>query len=456
MLSNSSRIHLIAIGGSVMHNLALALKNKGHHVTGSDDDIFEPSRSRLFENGLLPDKMGWHPENINEDIDAIILGMHARSDNPELLKAQQLGLPIYSYPEFVKIQSEDKQRIVVAGSHGKTTITAIVLHVLKFLNKEFDYLIGASIKGFDVMVKLSDAPVIIIEGDEYYSSSIDPSPKFLRYEHHIALISGIAWDHKNVYPSFDDYVKEFDRFADQSPKAATLIYNEDDDIATMIGKKERTDVANIEYRTHPYEIIDGQTYLLTDEGKVKVSIFGRHNMQNIAAAKAILKRIGITSQQFYEAIKSFQGASNRLEIIYSSEDTIVFKDFAHAPSKVKASVNAVKEQYQKRVIACLELHTFSSLDREFLQQYYDTLGEADEGIIFINEKTIKSKGKEIFSRDDIWEAFGNRSLKVVFDRDELQKLLEDYNYNNTILLIMTSGNLGGINLQNFADKLAKD
>ncbi|MBA4056499.1 MAG: peptidoglycan synthetase, partial [Marivirga sp.] len=339
MQLQKQKIHFIAIGGSVMHNLAIALKQAGHEVSGSDDEIHDPSRTTLKSHGLLPDKEGWNPDKLDKSLDAVILGMHARKDNPELLKAQELGLKIYSFPEYIYEQSKDKQRIVIAGSHGKTTITAIVIHVLHHYKRKFDYVIGARIKGIENSVKLSNAPIIVIEGDEYLSSALDPTPKFLRYKHHIGLISGIAWDHANVFHAEEEYMKQFDLFADETPKGGILIYCDQDSLALIIGKKERVDVQSISYKNHAYTRDgNGQFFLTSGKDKYPVRIFGSHNFQNISAAKEILKKIGITPEKFMEAISSFEGASGRLEKVKENNSSTIYKDFAHAPSKVKATV----------------------------------------------------------------------------------------------------------------------
>ena len=330
-----------------MHNLAIALKDAGYEVSGSDDEIFDPSRATLIKHGLLPDQQGWRPELLDQSFDAVILGMHAKKDNPELLHAQELGLKIYSFPDYIYERSRNKQRIVIGGSHGKTTITAIIIHVLNFAKHQFDYVIGAKVPGIENTVKLSDAPVIIIEGDEYLSSALDPTPKFLRYQHHVGLISGIAWDHANVFPSDEDYVKQFDLFADQTPKGGILIYCEQDSMALIIGKKERNDVQAIPYRSHPHVTESGRTYLSNGRERHPVKIFGSHNFQNLNGAKEVLKKIGITDEQFYAAVATFEGASGRLQKVGEENSCAIYKDFAHAPSKVKATVKAMKEIHKR-------------------------------------------------------------------------------------------------------------
>ena len=455
MLEKKEKVHFIAIGGSAMHNLALALKEKGHQVTGSDDEINEPSLSRLKSKGLLPEKTGWFPEKITKDLDSIILGMHARKDNPELLKAQELGLKIYSYPEYIYSQSIDKQRIVIAGSHGKTTITSIILHVLKYHNRKFDYMVGAQIPGFETMVRLShDAPVIVIEGDEYLTSPIDPRPKFLHYKHHIGLVSGIAWDHMNVFPTFDEYVKQFDLFADATPKGGILVYSENDDLATVICGREREDVTSISYKTHKHSIKNGQTFLATDHGDVQVEIFGEHNLRNINGARHVLNKIGVSNQKFYEAISSFKGASNRLELLSKNSTTTIFKDFAHSPSKLKATTKAVKGQFADRnLVACLELHTFSSLNKDFLGQYKDTFKAADEAIVYYNPKTLEHKRLAPISPEEVKNAFNNKELKVFTDSHELESYLLKTTWKNKNLLLMSSGTFNGMDLKNLSEKI---
>lgn len=439
-----------------MHNLALALHKKGYQVSGSDDEIFEPSRTRLEKAGILPPQMGWFPEKISTDLEAIILGMHARAENPELIRARELGIKIYSLPEYIYEQSKDKQRIVIAGSHGKTTITSIILHVLKFHGKKLDYLVGAQLEGFDLMVKLShEAPLIVIEGDEYLTSPLDLTPKFLHYHHHIGLISGIAWDHINVYPTFDEYVKQFELFADQTPKGGTLIFSEEDDLATVICRKEREDVNRIEYSIHEHEIINGQTFLIHGGQKFPVQIFGKHNMLNISAAKSVLLKTGITEEMFYQAIQSFKGAANRLELLERTDKVTIYKDFAHAPSKLKATTHAVKKQFPTRdLVAVLELHTFSSLNKEFLNQYKETFKSADEPVVFFDPHTVEHKKLPAISKEEIKNAFAHPKLEVFTDKEQLKNYLLNKEWKNKNLLLMSSGNFGGINIKDLAKTIA--
>ena len=455
MGQKKQRIHFIAIGGSVMHNLAIALKQEGHTVSGSDDEIHNPSRATLEKHGLLPDKEGWSPEKINPSLDAVILGMHARKDNPELIKAQELGLRVFSFPDYIFEHARDKQRIVIAGSHGKTTITAIVIHVLNYFNRKFDYVIGARVKGIENTVKLSDAPIIVIEGDEYLSSAQDLVSKFLRYKHHIGLISGIAWDHANVFHAEEEYVKQFDLFADETPKGGTLIYCEHDSLALIIGKKERADVQALSYKSHPH-FSDGNGHFFLTNGKEKypVKVFGSHNFENIGGAKEILKKIGITQERFFEAITSFEGAAGRLEKIRENKTGSFYKDFAHAPSKVKATVKAVKEISPTRdLVACLELHTYSSLNKNFLPQYKDSMKAAQLQVIYFNPEKMKSKDLEPLTEADIKKAFNAPAALVLDDVAKLRDLLLAQSWINKNLLMMSSGNFGGLDIVSLADKI---
>ncbi len=448
------KVHFISIGGSIMHSLAIALHQKGIKVTGSDDEIYSPSKEKLEKYGLLPAQPGWHPENLASDLDAVILGMHARENNPELLKAKELNIPIYSFPEYMKKVSESKQRIVIAGSHGKTTITGMTIHVLNHVGKEFDYMIGAELKGFDNQVRLSDAPIIIIEGDEYLTSVLDKTPKFLKYEHHIGLISGIAWDHINAFPTFEEYVHQFDIFGDATPKAGSIIFCGDDSLATVIGTKERDDVNRLEYNTHPHKVINGQTFLITEIGDVPVKIFGKHNMQNIAGCKALLKRIGITDEQFYSAIQSFENPRKRLQIIFEGPHNSVYLDYAHAPSKVAATSKAVKEQYPERgLIAAVELHTYSSLNKEFIDQYQESLNDAEEAIVYVNPANIKNASGLQYNVDDIHQAFQHPNLFASTDIDQVIKKLQDTDWNNKNLLLMSSGNFANMDTSQLIERL---
>lgn len=455
MHQKKQRIHFIAIAGSVMHNLAIALKQAGHEVTGSDDEVFEPARSALAKHGILPTVEGWSPDKITPATDVVMLGMHASTDNPELLKARELGLRIYSFPDYIYEQSKDKQRIVIAGSHGKTTITAIIIHVLTHCKRKFDYVIGARVRGIEQTVKLSDAPIIIIEGDEYLSSPMDPTPKFLRYHHHIGLISGIAWDHANVFPTEEEYVRQFDLFADQTPKGGMLIYCDQDSMALIIGKKERTDVAAISYKSHPHSLDNyGNHFLLFNKEKFPIKIFGSHNFQNISGAREVLKKIGVTNEEFFKAISTFEGAAGRLEKIGANHSVTIYKDFAHAPSKVTATVKAVKEIYPARqLVACVELHTYSSLNRKFLPQYKDSLKNAELPVVYFNPAKVKAKNLEAISTSDIHAAFSLNRIEVFNDPARLEAFLLAQKWIDKNLLMMSSGNFGGLDLKKLADKI---
>lgn len=440
------QLHFIAIGGSAMHNLALALHDKGYSITGSDDMIYEPSRSRLKKKGLLPEEFGWFPEKINSQLDAVILGMHARMDNPELKKAKEIGLPIYSYPEFLYEQSKNKTRVVIGGSHGKTTITSMVLHVLKYHQKEVDYMVGAQLEGFDTMVHLTqENDFIVLEGDEYLSSPIDRRPKFHLYKPNIALLSGIAWDHINVFPTFEEYLEQFRIFIDSIVKGGILVYNEEDEHLKKLVAESTNTIRKHPYNTPGFSIEDEKTLIETPEGDMPVTIFGKHNLQNLAGAKWICQHMGIDEEDFYEAISSFKGASKRMEKIAQNLDSVVFKDFAHSPSKVMATTSAVKQQFPKRtLIACLELHTYSSLNSEFLKQYHKALDAADEAVVFFSPEAIENKKLEPITQEQIFDSFGRKDLKVFTNPSDFQLFLQDNDYKDSVLLLMSSGNYGGL------------
>lgn len=443
------RTHFIAIGGAAMHNLALALYEKGYNVTGSDDAIFEPSKSRLQAKGLLPAEMGWFPEKITTDIDAIILGMHAKADNPELLKAQELGLTIYSYPEFLYEQSKDKTRVVIGGSHGKTTITSMILHVMHYHNVEVDYMVGAQLEGFDTMVRLTaDADFIVLEGDEYLSSPTDRRPKFHLYQPNIALISGIAWDHINVFPTYENYVEQFEIFISKITNGGILVYNENDPDVKRVAESAANPIRKIPYHTPEYSVENGTTLLETPEGPMPIEVFGAHNLNNLAGAKWICQNMGIDEADFYEAIATFKGASKRLEKIAESSKNVAYKDFAHSPSKVAATTKAVKEQYPDRtLIACLELHTYSSLNAEFLKQYEGALDNADVAVVFYSPDAVKIKQLEEVTYEQIAKAFNREDLIIYTNPAEFKDYLFNLKPDNNgmALLLMSSGNYGGLN-----------
>ena len=440
-------IHFIAIGGAAMHNLALALHLKGDTVTGSDDVIFDPSKTRLEARGILPEAFGWYPDKITSNLDAVVVGMHAKADNKELLKAQDLGLKIYSYPEFLYEQSKFKTRVVIGGSHGKTTITSMILHVLHYFNRDVDYMVGAQLEGFDVMVKLTDEnDFIILEGDEYLSSPIDSRPKFHLYKPNIALLSGIAWDHINVFPTWDIYVEQFKIFIDSIIKGGSITYNiEDAEVKKVVENSENT-IRKFPYQTPDYIVENGITILETDEGSMPIEIFGKHNLNNLAGAKWICQQIGIDENDFYEAISTFQGASKRLEKIAETDNAIAYKDFAHSPSKVLATTNALKNQYpDRKLIACLELHTYSSLNPEFLNQYKGALAAADISVVFYSPRAVEIKKLQAISQQQIMDAFQSEDLIVYTNPEEFKDFLFSQKFNNMSLLLMSSGNYGGLN-----------
>lgn len=449
------RIHFIAVGGSAMHNLAIALHKKGYHVSGSDDEIFEPSRSRLEKYGLLPEKTGWQSEIISDKMDVVILGMHAHPDNPELQKARELGLKIYSYPEYLYEQTKDKTRVVIGGSHGKTTITSMVMHVLKTCNIDFDYMVGANLEGFDTMVSLKkDTKIAVFEGDEYLSSPIDLRPKFHLYFPHIALLSGIAWDHINVFPTFENYVEQFRIFSERIEKNGALIYYQGDNYLKEIAASVRADILVKGYNDHKSLVEDDITYLLDNRKKYRLQVFGCHNMQNIAGAKLVCEQLGISGEQFCEAMTTFKGAARRLEVLAENENSTVFYDFAHSPSKLLATTTAVKKQFKNRkLIAVMELHTYSSLKKEFLPQYKRCMKDADDAFVFFNPKTLDSKRLEPITKEQVAAAFEKEGLQVFTDSNKLFNLLRQKNYKNANLLIMTSGNFSGQDLKSFAEEI---
>jgi UDP-N-acetylmuramate: L-alanyl-gamma-D-glutamyl-meso-diaminopimelate ligase len=442
------KTHFIAIGGSAMHNLAIALKDKGYQVTGSDDAIFEPSKSRLEKKGILPQEMGWFPEKITPDIDAVILGMHAHQDNPELARAKELGLKIYSYPEFLYEQSKNKTRVVIAGSHGKTTITSMVLHVLNFHQKDVDFMVGAQLEGFDCMVKLTqDNDFMVLEGDEYLSSPIDLRSKFLLYQPNIALMSGIAWDHINVFKTFDDYIDQFRKFVASITAGGVLVYNEEDPEVVKVVENAENYFRKIPYKTPEYEINNGKVYLKTEMGDVPLSVFGAHNLLNLEGARHICQQLGIMDESFYEAIMSFKGASKRLEKVEREDKGTLYKDFAHAPSKVKAAVKAFKEQFRnEKKHGFLELHTYSSLNPAFLEQYDHAMDGLDEAVVFYSEDALKIKRMEPISPELIKEKFKNENLKVFTNAEDLHAYWGTLDKAQGVYLMMSSGHFGGLDL----------
>ena len=442
-------VHFIAIGGAAMHNLALALHHKGMQVTGSDDTIFEPSKSRLNAAGLLPTSFGWFSEKITKNLDAVVLGMHAKQDNPELLKAQELGLKIYSYPEFLYEQSKHKTRVVIGGSHGKTTITAMILHVLNYHDIEVDYMVGAQLEGFDVMVKLTDdADFMVLEGDEYLSSPIDRRPKFHLYQPNIALLSGIAWDHINVFPTFENYLDQFKIFVDSITVGGSISYNTEDPHVKSIVEDSENQIRKFPYQTPEHTIEEGVTYLDTEEGPLPLEVFGAHNLNNLAGSKWICQQMGVDQDDFYEAISSFSGASKRLEKVAENTSCVVYKDFAHSPSKVKATTEAVKSQYPNRpLVACLELHTYSSLNTTFLEQYKGTLDAADTAVVFYSPQAVEIKKLDSVSETQIETAFEREDLIVFTDPTRFKNYITSLEFAQKTVLLMSSGSYGNLDFE---------
>lgn len=447
------QVHFIAIGGAAMHNLALALHQKGYKVTGSDDAIFDPSKSRLEKVGLLPKKMGWNSDRIHRDLDAVILGMHAREDNPELRKAQDLGLKVYSYPEYLYEQSKNKTRIVIGGSHGKTTITSMILNSLHDHQIDCDYMVGAQLEGFDTMVRLSDAPIIVLEGDEYLSSPIDRRPKFHLYKPQIALLSGIAWDHINVFPTFDNYLKQFEIFINKIENGGYLTYCASDESVNFISNSNPS-IETEAYELPEYIIRDGKTYVLFEGKELELQIFGHHNLLNMMGALNVCKRLGLTEKQFYSSMQKFKGASRRLEKVFQRTGLIVYKDFAHSPSKVKATVTAVKQQYKDiKVIAALELHTFSSLNNEFISEYDSCMNGVDKAFVFYDQQALKHKKLDALNEHKVYDSFNRKDLRVFTDSIECCESIRKEMADDTVVLLMSSGNFAGINIPEFAASL---
>ena len=444
-------IHFIAIGGAIMHNLAICLQNLGHHITGSDDIIFDPAQSNLKKAGILPKQIGFFESNIDNNIDAIILGMHAKIDNVELLKAQELGIKIYSFPEFIYEQSKNKTRIVVGGSHGKTTTTAMIMHVMKQLDFQFDYLVGSSLAGFDLSVKITDAPYIVLEGDEYLSSPIEMTSKFHYYHPDVAILTGVAWDHVNVFPTWESYVKTFDDFLKNMKADAKAILFEADETLQTIAKNA---VCNVQfYNTPEYKIENATTYVIHDGKTYELAIFGKHNLQNMESARLACEAIGIKAADFYTAISSFAGTAKRLEKIDNNKNIIAYRDFAHSPSKLEATLNSVKEQFKdKKLIACMELHTFSSTDKNFLDEYKNSMQNADKAIIYMSAKAFEIKNKQAIADAVIKDAFNQNDLLIARNPEELLAILnEDFDSKN-VYLFMSSGSFDGIDWTEYLEQ----
>lgn len=447
-------VHFIAIGGSAMHNLAIALSRKGYLVTGSDDEIFEPSKSRLLKQGILPEKIGWDENKITNDLDAVILGMHAREDNPELLKAKSLGLPIFSYPEYLYEQSKDKKRVVIGGSHGKTTITSMLLHAINVVGLDVDYMVGAQLEGYDCMVKLSEtAKVMILEGDEYLSSPIDRRPKFHLYKPNVAIISGIAWDHINVFPTFENYIEQFDVFCQQIMPGGTLVYNSEDEEVNKLGNKYSSQINTVAYCTPEYSVVERGTIIKHEGNDYPLQIFGAHNLQNLMGAMNLANEIGINNDAFLLAMSTFTGAGKRLQKVTDNKGFTMFKDFAHSPSKLKATTKAVKEQFSNRkVVACMELHTFSSLKKEFLPHYQNAMKAADEAVVYYSPEVVAHKKLDPISKELVSDGFGG-GVTVFNTTQEVLDYIRNRKWDNSVLLMMSSGNFDGIDYDELGQEL---
>lgn len=452
------KVHFISIGGSVMHQLAIALKRKGYRVTGTDDEIFEPSRTNLAKEGLLPAKNGWDADLITPDIEAVILGMHAKADNPEIAKAKLLGLKLYSFPEYIYKESLSKTRVVVGGSHGKTTTTSMIMHVLNYAQKQFDYLVGARLEGFDQSVNITEAPLIICEGDEYPASIIEKRPKFHFLFPHIAIITGIAWDHINVFPTFENYLDQFKIFISKIQPGGILIYNETDPVLNqLVLQSKRADINVQPYAIPTHTIENGKTTVTIDEAKGTLQVFGNHNLLNLNAAWSACKHLHIDAGTFIKAISSFTGASKRLEKIAENVNTIVYRDFAHAPSKVKATIDALKHQYPERqLVAVLELHTFSSLNEDFMIEYVGAMDKADKAAVFYSKHALQLKRMPDLPKEVVENGFRKEGLVVITDKDELLTWLSNQEYEKSNFVLMSSGNYDGLDISSFAQKITSD
>lgn len=445
-------IHFISIGGSVMHQLAIALRRKGYKVTGSDDEIFAPAKSNLQAEGLLPESIGWNPGYIHQDLDAVILGMHAKADNPELARAKELGLPVYSFPEYIYKESTGKTRVVVGGSHGKTTTTSMIMHVLREAGQKFDYLVGARLQGFDQSVNITDAPVIVCEGDEYPASVVEKRPKFHFLFPHIAVLTGIAWDHINVFPTFDFYLEQFVIFIHKIENGGHLIYNETDEtLRKLVEQNKRDDINYHPYRVPEHTITEGITTALFGGEKTSLQVFGEHNLLNMQAAFLVCKELGVDTVTFAKAIGSFTGAAKRLELISKNNTTVFYRDFAHAPSKVKATIEAAKAQFpNKKLIAFLELHTFSSLNEAFMQEYNGALNNADEAAVFYSKHALELKRLPELKTEAVQAGFAKPGLVVINERKALEAWLQNRDFTNSVVLFMSSGNYDGFDVAAFA------
>ena len=448
------KIHIISIGGSIMHDLAINLKLNGNFITGSDDKIYDPARKNLKIHNILPEKLGYYKNNIKNDLDFIIIGMHTKNNNIELKEAKKLKIPVFSYPEYIQNLSKNKQRIVIAGSHGKTTITSIIMHVLKFYKKDFDYLVGAKVNGFNKNIKLSNSPIIIIEGDEYLTSPLDKKPKFLNYNHHIVLISGIEWDHFNVFNTFKKYLKQFENLIKITPKAGEIIYNENDEnIKNILENDINENINKIPYNELPFVKKYGKTLLMYENKKIPIKIFGKHNMQNLAGAKKVLNQLGIGNKLFYKAIKTFKLPHQRLEILHDKSNKKIFKDFAHSPSKLKSTINAVKNQYKKKLLSIYELHSSSSLNKKFLPTYKNSISESDYSIIYISNKILFERNLDKILNSDIKNFFNISNLEICRNPNDLLKHISNNKFVDFNFLFMSSGNFDGFSIKEFIKKI---
>jgi UDP-N-acetylmuramate: L-alanyl-gamma-D-glutamyl-meso-diaminopimelate ligase len=448
------KIHFISIGGSVMHQLAIALKKKGYQVTGTDDEIFEPAKGNLSKEGLLPSAIGWNPGLIHKDLDAVILGMHAKADNPEIARAKELGLPIYSFPEYIYQESKEKVRVVIGGSHGKTTTTSMIMHVLRQLGKKFDYLVGARLQGFEQSVNITDAPIVVCEGDEYPASAIEKRPKFHFLFPHIAVITGIAWDHINVFPTFDNYLEQFRIFIDKIEKNGHLIYNVTDPVLkTLVEEKRRDDIHYHPYGVPTHSIENGITTVNIEGHSATLKVFGDHNLLNLNAAWLVAQQLGVDAKQFTNAIAEFTGAAKRLELLAGNESAVFYRDFAHAPSKVKATIDAVRQQFpRKKLITALELHTYSSLNEAFMKEYKGALDQADEAAVFYSRHALELKRMPELPKEVVSNGFSKKDLRVFNERTELEQWLDAHSYEGAVMVFMSSGNYDGLDIEAFAKR----
>ena len=442
------KIHFIAIGGSIMHSLAIQLKKNGHIITGSDDVIREPSKSNLNHYDILPAKEGWCSKKISTDLDMVILGMHAKKNNPELLEAQKYNIPVISFPEFIFNSSKYKKRVVIAGSHGKTTITAMIIHVLNEYNIKFDYLLGAKIDALENQVKLDDSKLIIIEGDEYFSSAIDLKPKFMHYDPDVLVVSGVSWDHINVFPTKSSYESAFSKLLNHVIEKNGKIFYYTHDLFLQKSLSAYNQLSQ-SYDSPRYIIKKGQFILVHKNENIPLNIFGKHNMENMEAARQVCQEIGVCESDFYKSIKNFKGASRRLNLIKEIENhSAVYYDFAHSPSKVFATVNAVKELYPDRfLIGCLELHTYSSLNVDFIPNYLNTLNNCSESWLYFDEQELQRKGFAKLDRKFLLRAFNHPNMTIINNKKLLRQKINQIELDNTNLLLMSSGNFSGLDIK---------